>query len=113
MSGLSSFQSIRFSEVNGPLCCPDDFAVAGAALDPISGLRYHGEQMAKDHKDHPLRPEDLAALRHRFARMSITGLSDAYHAAWLRCKLEPGGNPPRAAFIQELVQAWKELRKTG
>jgi len=45
--------------------------------------------------------------------MSLTGLADAYYAAWLRCKMEPGGKPPRAAFIQELVQAWKELRKGG
>jgi hypothetical protein len=69
--------------------------------------------MANALKDHPLGPQDLAALPQRFARMSITGLSDAYHAAWLRCKLEPVGTPPQAAFIQELVQAWKELRKTG
>ena len=61
----------------------------------------------------PLTPEQLANLRQRFARMSLTGLADAYYAAWLRCKMEPGGKPPRAAFIQELVQAWKELRKGG
>jgi hypothetical protein len=70
-----------------------------------------GEEMAKYPGDAPLTPEQLAALRQRFARMSLTGLADAYYAAWLRCKIEPGGKPPRAAFIQELVQAWKELRK--
>jgi hypothetical protein len=60
-----------------------------------------------------LTPEDLEKLRQRFAKLSTTGLSDAYHAAWLRCKLEPGGAAPRAAFVQELVQVWKELRKAG
>ena len=69
--------------------------------------------MAKKAEDTPLNPEQLATLRQRFARMSLTGLADAYYAAWLRCKMEPGGKPPRAAFIQELVQAWKELRKGG
>ena len=72
-----------------------------------------GEEMAKEPADAPLSPEQLAALRLRFARMSLTGLADAYYAAWLRCKMEPGGKPPRAALIQELVQAWKELRKAG
>jgi len=69
--------------------------------------------MANNPADAPLTPEQLAALRQRFARMSLTGLADAYNAAWLRCKMEPGGKTPRAAFIQELVQAWKELRKGG
>jgi hypothetical protein len=69
--------------------------------------------MANGTADQPLNQEQLEDLRQRFARMSITALSDAYHAAWLRCKMEPGGKPPRAAFIQEFVQAWKELRKTG
>jgi hypothetical protein len=45
--------------------------------------------------------------------MSLTGLADAYNAAWLRGKMKPGGKTPRAAFIQEMVQAWKELRKGG
>jgi hypothetical protein len=69
--------------------------------------------MANKTADAPLTSEQLAALRQRFARMSLTGLADAYYAAWLRCKMEPGGKPPRAAFMQELVQAWKELRKVG
>ena len=69
--------------------------------------------MANKAADAPLTSEQLAAFRQRFARMSLTGLADAYYAAWLRCKMEPGGKPPRAAFMQELVQAWKELRKGG
>lgn len=69
--------------------------------------------MANKPADEPFTSQQLGALRQRFARMSLTGLADAYYAAWLRCKMEPGGKPPRAAFIRELVQAWKELRKGG
>jgi hypothetical protein len=81
-------------------------------LDSVTPTGYYGEQMAKQPPD-ALTPEDLEKLRQRFSKLSITGLSDAYHAAWLRCKLEPGGTAPRAAFVQELVQVWKELRKAG
>jgi hypothetical protein len=37
--------------------------------------------MANRTPDQPLTPEQLEGLRQRFARMIITGLSDAYHAA--------------------------------
>jgi hypothetical protein len=60
--------------------------------------------------DQPLQSETLAELRRRFAQLSITGLFDAYNAAWLR-KVERNGRAPRAADVQEFVQAWKELRK--
>ncbi|HTS32265.1 MAG TPA: hypothetical protein VMH81_40630 [Bryobacteraceae bacterium] len=62
--------------------------------------------------DPPLTPEQLADLRRQFAKLSLTSLYDAYHAAWLRCKAERDGRAPRAVHIQELVQVWKELRKT-
>jgi len=42
--------------------------------------------------------------------MSITGLQDFYRAAYYRCRLETATVPPARA-IQELVQAWKALRK--
>ena len=61
--------------------------------------------------DRPLSPEQLADLRRQFAKLSLTSLYDAYHAAWLRCKVERNGHAPRAMHIQELVQVWKELRK--
>jgi hypothetical protein len=63
--------------------------------------------------DRPLTPEQIQNLRQQFARLSVTALYDAYHAAWLRCKVEPDGHAPHAEKIQELVQAWKELRKLG
>jgi hypothetical protein len=63
--------------------------------------------------DRPMTPDELAALRLRLSRMSPTALLDAYFAAWTRCKMERDGKPPRARFIQELVQAWRALRKAG
>lgn len=62
--------------------------------------------------DRPLLPEQLAELRRQFATMSITALFDAYNAAWLRCKME-NGKVPRAEHVQQMVTAWKELRKLG
>jgi hypothetical protein len=56
-------------------------------------------------------PEELAALRLRLSRMSPTALLDNYFAAWTRCKMQGDGKPPPARLIQELVQAWKALRK--
>ena len=61
--------------------------------------------------DQPMTPEELAVLRLRLSRMSPTALLDAYFAAWTRCKMERDGTPPAARFIQELVQAWKAVRK--
>ena len=67
--------------------------------------------MAGAADDSPLNDEEISILRQRLASMSITGLRDAYYAAWTRCKLEHGGPPPKARFVQELVQAWRELRR--
>jgi hypothetical protein len=50
-------------------------------------------------------------LRKQLSAMSMTALYDAYFAAWTRCRMERDGKPPRARFIQELVQAWRVLRK--
>lgn len=61
--------------------------------------------------DRPLRPEQLADLRRQFGKLSMTALYDAYHAAWIRCKVEQNGRAPSAAHVQELVQVWRELRK--
>jgi hypothetical protein len=63
--------------------------------------------------DQLLFAQELEELRQRFSRMSLTALRDVYFAAWTRCKMEDGGKPPKAAFIQELVQAWRELRRVG
>ena len=54
--------------------------------------------------------EELYQLQRKLSTMSITGLQDFYRAAYYRCRLENAGLPP-ARSIQELVQAWKALRK--
>jgi hypothetical protein len=54
--------------------------------------------------------QDLADLQRKLATMSITGLQDFYRAAYYRCRLESAGIPAARA-TQELVQAWKALRK--
>jgi hypothetical protein len=63
-------------------------------------------------KDRPLTPAEVQALRTKLASMSITGIRDFYFAAHWRCRLEQG-TVPSARAVQELVQAWKELRKSG
>jgi hypothetical protein len=57
-----------------------------------------------------LSKDELAALQKKLANMSVTALHDFYFAAYFRCKYEHG-KIPTARAIQELVTAWKILRK--
>ncbi len=57
-----------------------------------------------------LTTDELAALRKRLSQMSVTGLEDFYRAAHFRCGLRDGSFP-RPRDVQELVTAWKELRR--
>lgn len=61
--------------------------------------------------ERPLSAEQLADMRRKFALLSTPSLQHAYAEAHDRCKLGRDGRPPKAEFIQELVQAWKQLRK--
>jgi len=61
--------------------------------------------------DRPLSYQQLAELRGRLSQMSVTAVRDFYHAAWVRSGLERNASWPRAETIQELVQAWKEMRR--
>jgi hypothetical protein len=54
--------------------------------------------------------DDLAELQRKLSQMSVTGLQDFYRTAYYRCRLE-GERVPQARAIQELVQAWKRMRK--
>jgi hypothetical protein len=57
-----------------------------------------------------LSPKDLADLQNRLSMMSTTAVQDFYQYAHSACRVGPGHFPtPRA--IQELVQAWKHMRK--
>jgi hypothetical protein len=57
-----------------------------------------------------LTEKELKALRERLTMMRGTAVQDFYRGAHLACRLGPGHFPtPRS--IQELVQAWKQMRK--
>jgi hypothetical protein len=62
--------------------------------------------------EHPLSAEQLAEVRRKFSMLSTPSLQQAYVEAWERCRLARNGRPPKAEHVQELVQAWRQLRKT-
>jgi hypothetical protein len=68
--------------------------------------------MAKrpDVQQQVLSRDDLAVLKRRLDQMSVTGIQDFYRTAYLACRLD-GDQVPYARSIQELVQAWKQMRK--
>jgi hypothetical protein len=54
--------------------------------------------------------KDLVELQRRLSMMSITAVQDFYQYTHNTCRIEPGHFPsPRA--MQELIQAWKQMRK--
>jgi hypothetical protein len=61
--------------------------------------------------ERPLSAEQLADMRTRFARFCTSSLQHAYAEVLERCKLGRDGRPAKAEFIQEPVQAWKQLRR--
>jgi len=60
-------------------------------------------------KDGPLTQEELEAVRERLRKMSDAQLVRHYEAGLQMCQLDPGKRPPSASFVQQLVQAWREL----
>jgi hypothetical protein len=60
--------------------------------------------------DHPLTAEELRALRIRLSKMAEREVAMYYEDALHMCRLDHG-EPPRAAFIQQLVASWKELQR--
>lgn len=61
-------------------------------------------------RDEILSREDLRALRDSLAHLSLSHVQDFYRRAYEQCRLS-GRDFPAARSIQELVQAWKQLRK--
>jgi hypothetical protein len=63
-----------------------------------------------------LRPEeilsrdDLKALANNLAHLSLEGVRGFYERAYQECRITNRDFPPARA-LQELVQAWKQLRK--
>ena len=60
--------------------------------------------------DEVLSRKDLAGLQRRLSMMSQTAVQDFYQSAHLVCRMGPG-HFPSAKAIQELVSAWKQVRK--
>lgn len=61
-------------------------------------------------QDEILSEEDLKDLRYSLALLSLGHVQDFYKRAYERWRLT-SREFPRARSIQELVQAWKQLRK--
>ncbi len=57
-----------------------------------------------------LTKEQLQKIRHKLAEMSGTAIQDFYRSAHYRAQRHQDRLPPPRA-IQELVQAWKQLRR--
>jgi hypothetical protein len=54
--------------------------------------------------------KDLEDLQQRLSMMSVTAVQDFYQYTHNTCRLYPDHFPsPRA--MQELIQAWKQIRK--
>ena len=60
--------------------------------------------------DEVLSRKELAELQRRLSMMSQTAVQDFYQSAHFVCRIGPG-HFPTARAIQELVQAWKQMRK--
>lgn len=60
--------------------------------------------------DRPLSTQDLEALRVRLSKMTQADLVKFYDASLHMCQLTHGV-PPSAGFIQQHVQAWKEMQR--
>ena len=58
--------------------------------------------------DQPLNPKELKLLRGRFSKMNKSDLVKFYEAGLYMCQLNRGV-PSRAAFVQQLVQEWREM----
>ena len=60
--------------------------------------------------DQPLTPGELADLVRRLSLLSPYDVQQAYRRAHQQCCM-PGELLPRAAAIQEMVAAWKIMRR--
>ena len=55
--------------------------------------------------------KDLKALNESLARLSQPAILDFYQQAYRDCRIVNSSTFPTARAVQELVQAWKQLRK--
>ena len=54
--------------------------------------------------------EELKEITHNLALLSVQGVREFYERAYRECRISGSDFPPARA-VQELVQAWKQLRK--
>ena len=55
--------------------------------------------------------EDLKEILHNLSLLSEQGVRDFYQRAYRECAIINSRTFPPARAVQELVQAWKQLRK--
>jgi hypothetical protein len=53
----------------------------------------------------------LDELAHNLAHLSMSSVLDFYQRAYRNCRIINSSTFPPARALQELVQAWKQLRK--
>jgi hypothetical protein len=58
-----------------------------------------------------LTSQDLKDLGHSLAHLSESAVRDFYQRAYRDCRIINSHTFPPARAVQELVQAWKQLRK--
>ena len=55
--------------------------------------------------------EDLKELARNLALLSESAVRDLYQSAYRECRIVNSHQLPSARAVQQLVQAWKQLRK--
>jgi len=55
--------------------------------------------------------EDLKEIMHNLSLLSEHGVREFYERAYRECRIINSHTFPSARAVQELVQAWKQLRK--
>ncbi len=58
-----------------------------------------------------LTPDDLKALNESLAHLSMHSVLDFYQQSYRACRIINSSTFPTPRSVQELVQAWKQLRK--
>ena len=85
---------------------PDDIRLIFAYRATISPIMARRSRPPDD----VLSRKDLAELQRRLSMMNVTAVQDFYRSAHFVCRIGPG-HFPSARAIQELVQAWKQMRR--
>jgi len=55
--------------------------------------------------------DDLKEITHNLSLMSEPAVREFYHRAYRECAIINSSTFPAARSVQELVQAWKQLRR--